>query len=93
MLTAGLMEQPGGGTKKRGLKVDFKLDLHPSLHQKSLAGLLLLNSIALQARVQILVHALCKYTFCVFEALHAVIDPFSAVQDAWMLLEPIHQPL
>ncbi|CAL8468078.1 g7617 [Coccomyxa elongata] len=53
----GLIKQPGVGTKKRCLKVDFKLDLHPSLHQKSLAGLLLLNS--------------------------------TALQDAWMLLEPV----
>ncbi|BDA42231.1 hypothetical protein COCOBI_03-1180 [Coccomyxa sp. Obi] len=57
---SGLTKQPGVGTKKRGLKVDFKLDLHPSLNQKSLASLLLLNS--------------------------------TALQDAWMLLEPISQP-
>ncbi len=56
------------GTKSRGLKVDLKLDLHPSLCQKSLASLLMLNNTALQARAQMLVDARCIPTYALHSA-------------------------
>ena len=94
MLTAGLAKHSGVGTKRRGLKVDLKLDLHPCLHQKSLAGLLMLNSTALQARAPATsVHAKCIPT-SVFEAIHPLLSTChgNALQDAWMLLEPMIPP-
>lgn len=52
VVIAEVTQQAGVGAKKRGLKVDLKLDLHPSLHQSSLADLLKLSSTALQVQLR-----------------------------------------
>lgn len=51
-MIAEVTQQAGVGAKKRGLKVDLKLDLHPSVHQSSLANLLKLSSTALQVQLR-----------------------------------------
>jgi len=48
------LEQAGLEAKKLGVKIDLKLDLHPSVYQHSLASLLKLNSTALQVSSEIL---------------------------------------
>lgn len=52
-LGAGL-EQAGLGARKQGMKIDLKLDLHPSVYQHTLASLLKLDSTALQVSPEIL---------------------------------------